>query len=237
MIQLRNGATANDKRLGRIPRFDPRSRAFSVRDVITDQKPRSYTWRCKTHLDQGQEGSCVGHGVTHELIARPAEVLTLDHAYARQLYFEAQKIDEWPGGAYPGASPFYEGTSVLSGVKVAQKRGWFDSYRWAFNFDDFLLGLGYAGPAVIGINWWSGMFDPDADGFLRKTGQVEGGHCLLVKAVNVPAEYVTVHNSWGTGWGNKGDAKIEFADMRELLADQGEACFFIGRHSKPVVSS
>ena len=44
MIQLRNGATASDRRLGRIPRFDPRSRAFSVRDVITDQKPRSYTY-------------------------------------------------------------------------------------------------------------------------------------------------------------------------------------------------
>lgn len=229
---LRNGKTATDRRLGRIPRFDPRSRNFSIRDAVTERSPRSYTWRCRPHLDQGQEGSCVGHGVTHELLARPAEVPGLDHAFARKLYFDAQRIDDWPGGAYPGASPFYEGTSVLSGVKVAQKLGYFDSYRWALSFDDFLLGLSHAGPAVIGVNWWTDMMEPDEDGFLWDSGQIEGGHCLLVKAINLGAKYVTVHNSWGTGWGNGGDAKINFDTMRTLLSNEGEACFFVGRHTK-----
>jgi hypothetical protein len=231
-MRLRGGAETNDRRLDRIPKFDERSRKFSVRDVVPARQ-RSYTWRCKPHFDQGAEGACVGFGVGHELAARPAEVSGLTNERCRGFYWEAQKIDGWPGGAYPGATPRYEGTSVLAGVQVAHKLGYMEAYRWAFNFDDFLLGVGHAGPAVIGINWWTGMFDTDSKGFLEPTGIVEGGHCTLVTAVNVPAETVTLHNSWGASWGVGGNAKIRWRHMRKLLADDGEACFFIGRRATP----
>ena len=178
--------------------------------------------------------NCVGFGVTHELAARPAEVSTVSATFAKKvIYWEAQKIDEWPGGAYPGASPIYEGTSVLSGVKVAQRLGYMKSYRWAFSFDDFVLGLGHAGPAVIGVSWWTGMMDTDAAGFIHPTGQVEGGHCILAKGVNIAQKTVTLHNSWGARWGQNGDCKVTFDDMRRLLADDGEACFFVDRVTRP----
>lgn len=236
-IKLRGEATTFDRRLDRIPKFDERSRSFPIRNAreVAGKKPRGYTWSCKVWNDQGAEGACVGFGVGHELCARPAAVKNINAKFSReQLYWEAQKIDEWQGGAYPGASPFYEGTSVLAGVKVAHRLGYMESYRWAFGMEDLILGVGYAGPAVIGVNWYSGMFDTDASGFIHVTGRIEGGHCTLVHSVSVKDKFFRIHNSWGRSWGVDGEAKISFADMERLLDEDGEACFFVGRRVKPI---
>lgn len=234
MATLRNGKEVADIRLDRLPQFDERSRKYGIREVITKQ-PRSYTWRCLQVLDQGNEGSCVGHGVAHELIARPSEVHGIDHQYAREkIYWEAQKIDEWQGGSYPGARPFYEGTSVLAGVKVSKSLGWMHEYRWGFSLDDLILGVGRNGPAVLGINWYSEMYDVDNDGFIHSEGSIDGGHCILCNAVNIKYGYFTLHNSWGPEWGIDGEAKISFEDMEQLLHEDGEQCFFVGRHTKAV---
>jgi hypothetical protein len=175
--------------------------------------------------------NCVGFSMAHELAARPAEVQGLDAKFAReQVYWEAQKIDEWAGGAYPGASPFYEGTSVLAGVKVLKKLGYIDEYRWAFGLDDLVMAVGYAGPAVLGIPWYEGMFDMWSCGNVHVHGQVAGGHAILCKGVDVKEQTFTLHNSWGPVWGRGGDAKIAWSDMDRLLHEQGEAVIPMGRH-------
>lgn len=222
-----------DARLDRLIFFDGRSRGYPVGSLVAAKKPRSYTWRCNTNLDQKNEGSCVAHGVAHELAARPAEVKNLTSKYAKErIYWEAQKIDPWPGGSYPGATPRYEGTSVLAGVKVAQSLGYFDSYHWSFGLDELILGVGYAGPAVLGLAWLEGMGRPDSGGYIHATGRVRGGHCILCKAVSVKRERFTLHNSWGRGWGVSGSCYISFGDMGKLLAMSGEAVFFKGRKTR-----
>ncbi len=239
-ITLRGGASTSDRRLDRIPQFDERSRSFPIRNAreVAGKKPRGYTWACKVFNDQGSEGACVGFGVGHELAARPAVVKGIDAKFSREkLYWEAQRIDEWQGGAYPGASPFYEGTSVLAGVKVAHRLGYMESYRWSFSLEDLILGVGYAGPAVIGVNWYLGMFDTDSSGFLHVSGSIEGGHCTLIHQVSVRQRYFGIHNSWGRNWGVGGEAKISFDDMERLLNEDGEACFFVGRRVKPIAMS
>ena len=231
--QLRDGSIVEDVRLDRIAMFDERSRSFPIRTMLKASRPRSYTWRCLNWLDQGREGACVGFGIGHELIARPAEAKTVDYSYARQqIYWEAQRIDPWAGGAYPGASPFYEGTSVLAGVKVARRLGWFESYRWAFGLEDLMMGVGYNGPAVLGLAWFEGMFWPDSDGYIHPTGRCVGGHCILCRAVNVKARRFTLRNSWGKGWGMDGDCYVTFEEMDTLLRQRGEAVFFLKRHRK-----
>jgi hypothetical protein len=215
--------------LGRKQQFDEESRKFPVRSLMVGKKPRSYTWRCNTHLDQGSEGACVGFAVAHELAARPSEVQFLNNAFGRRLYHEAQKIDRWPGGAYPGAYPFYEGTSVLAGVKKAHKLEWFKEYRWAFGLDDLIMGVGRNGPAVLGVNWYSGMFRPDSNNRIHADGSLSGGHAILCNAVNVKKEMFTLHNSWGKAWGINGECQISFSDMDKLLKENGEAVFFIKR--------
>lgn len=230
-------------RLGRLRQFDVRSADFPIRAVLDPKaKPRSYTWSCPVVLDQGQEGSCVGHGVAHELAAKPVMVEGVTHEVALELYHRAQVLDEFPGEAYSG-------TSVLAGMKAAAERGYFPEYRWAFGLEDTVLALGHHGPVVFGLDWWTGMFDPDEHGFLAVTGQVEGGHCILgrgvrlVKAtatsVNVGTgalagydldrSYVVLHNSWGPGWGDDGDAKLRLSDLDRLLKAGGECSIPVRR--------
>ncbi len=175
------------------------------------------------------EGSCVGHGWAHELAAKPSVVKGLDHKFATSLYHEAQKIDEWQGGSYEGAYPQYEGTSVLAGAKVVKQLGYIKEYRWAFGLEDLIMAVGHKGPAVLGLDWWTDMFNTDVNGYIQATGQVEGGHCLLAKGINFREQYFILHNSWGEDWGVGGDARITFDEMDFLLQSGGEACIPVVR--------
>jgi hypothetical protein len=230
---LRNGQRTSSPLLDRVPFFDERSRNFPIRELVTARKPRSYTWALNYRvLDQGSEGACVGFGVSHELIAKPVAVEGVDEDFARAIYHEAQRIDEWPGGSYEGGEPFYEGTSVLAGVKVAQRLGHYSAYRWAFGLDDLILALGYAGPAVLGLNWYTGMFDADGEGRIHANGSVAGGHCIVALGVSLKRRQVLLANSWGPSWSTarwgdnrlRGHCTISFDDLGLLLDEQGEAC-------------
>lgn len=236
--RLKNGATVADPRLDRLVQFDEASRAFPVTAklprAVRRAGPATRMWRLGPNepvLDQGSEGACVGFGVTNELRFNPVAVRGLDDVFARErIYWVAQRdYDAWTGGAYPGAKPFYEGTSVLAGLKAAQAAGYVSEYRWAFGEADLALATSYIGPCVLGLKWWTGMFGPDRHGFLRPTGQVEGGHCVLCIGLNMRSGYYTIYNSWGPDWGRKGKAKISRVDMAALLADEGEAAIITGR--------
>lgn len=87
--------------------------------------------------DQGNEGACVGFGISRAQTMRNRVMYD-----AFWLYHEAQKIDEWPGTDY-------DGTSVNAGLKVAKSEGLrrarsgmiaegegINAYRWATSVDD-----------------------------------------------------------------------------------------------------
>ena len=222
MIRLKGMNLTADRRLDRIPEFDHRSRSFGISEYLPTSPPRSYTWRGATVLDQGREGACVGFGWSHELISRPMVVAGVNDAFALSVYHEAQQLDEFPGDDYSG-------TSVLAGAKAVQARGHMKSYRWAFGLNDLILALGYAGPVVLGLNWYTGMMNADAEGFIKPTGQIEGGHCICAMGVSVSARRIQLVNSWGSDWGQNGHCWVSFDDMTKLLSEQGEACIPVER--------
>jgi len=190
-------------------------------------------------LDQGSEGACVGHGVTQEAVARPVVVDFREHltpawavktrqaqmagqsaqqvaqVFAFEIYHQAQRVDEWPGENY-------EGTSVAAGAKCSKDGLLWSEYRWTTDVDDFAVAVSRKGPGVIGIDWWSGMFNPDSDGYLNVTGRVAGGHCILVNGFNLKRDAFHLHNSWGAGWGINGGAWIRRTALRRLVDDGGE---------------
>ena len=175
--------------LGRLIEFDERSRNFPVASLFgATKKPRSYTWRCETYLDQGASSSCVGHSWAHEIAARPA-VDEVDSSTAFGLYRRAQQLDQWPG-----EDPQMLGSSIIAGAKATIELGRIAEYRWAFGIDDLIMAVGYAGPAVVGTLWYENMFVPDSKGMISVGGRVAGGHAYLVKGVSVKKETFRIHN-------------------------------------------
>jgi C1A family cysteine protease len=240
-VELRNGEVTRDVRLDRQREIDLRSLNYSIASVLgaKESLPRSYTWRVDERLDQGQEGACVGFGWSCELAARPSEVEDVTDAFAREsIYWQAQRTDEYEGGAYPGADPFSEGSSVLAGAKVCQSLGFFSEYRWALTLEDLVLAVGYKGPAVIGIDWYEGMYDPDADGFIHPAGQIVGGHCICIIGVHVELNeggkidplrsWFLLQNSWGASWGMDGRCRLTVVEMMKLWPG-GDFCIPLHR--------
>lgn len=246
---LKDGSITQDIRLDRLVHFDPRSREYpAVPKLRGAERPviRSNTFnfrKYKKWLDQKQQGACVSFGIGHDLMAYPQE-REMDDAICRSLYFDIQRRDPWPGGAYPGATPQYEGTSVLAGLQVYKE--YLESldpkkpyvFRWCFGGDDVLVTLGRRG-VIIGVPWMEGMFNTDANGFIHATGRVMGGHCTYLRGVKivwrenathddvkfVDRELTTIlgRNSWGQSFGINGDFKISLSSLDKLLAMNGEA--------------
>lgn len=236
-IELKGGFVTKDRRLDRIPQLDPKSRMFPVvRGTVLEQKPfRSYTWNVPYVLDQGSEGRCVEFSICHELLGRPALVAKtdIDRILAgREIYWPAQEEDAWPGGSYPGANPRYEGTSVLAGIKVTERMGYYPSYHWAFGVEEVARAVGYKGPACLGVNWYEGFYDTDDQGWIRiGDSGISGGHAIVCigvrvvgKPVNYDNSYFILQNSWGKDWGQSGRCRISWSDMRRLLQEEGECC-------------
>jgi hypothetical protein len=198
--------------------FDERSRMFAVRPLVEDKPLRSYTWGVPVRLDQKAEGACVGFAWVHEFAARPKIHSLVTNTDARGVYQAAQLIDVWP------ETPPEEGTSVLAGAKTMKERGYLGEYRWCFSLQDLRLTVGYLGPVVLGVWWWTQMMEPDSEGYIRVRGQREGGHAILCNGYSITKHRFKLTNSWGSGWGIGGECYVTDADMAILLEDDGEAC-------------
>lgn len=207
----------------RIVSFDERSRGFPMRRARINI-PLPSLWSCSVQLDQGREGACVGYALAHTLSCLPPPRFHLTPTDARSLYHAAQRLDNFPGGSYPGAVPYMEGTSVLAGMKASMARKLIGSYRWAFGVHELIEGLTEA-PAVLGLPWYSGMMKTDRKGFVRACGDLMGGHAVCCRGWDPQNKKFVLRQSWGPTFGVRGDCYVSFSDMNRLLSESGEACF------------
>jgi hypothetical protein len=220
VTRIKHGREPDDPRLGRIAQWDPNNAAWPIRSVLPVAAPlEKRTWRLERRdkLDQLNEGSCVGHGWAHRINAAPRR-RHLTHMDAVAIYRGAQRLDE-----YPGEEPDVSGTSVIAGAKFCQRIGRVDIYRWCLTLDDVLAAISHEGPVVMGTEWRSGMWEPDAKGYVHVTGKVAGGHCYLARGIDPDRERVRCTNSWGLGYGISGDFYLSFDDLGKLLEAEGEA--------------
>jgi len=229
-----------DRTFDYTPRLVEANRAYRVATPAVDLSKQAVWWTGGVVLDQGQEGSCVGHGVVGEWLASPARgrltsVRVTDeykaqqgHYLAVQVYDRARKIDEFEGDDT-------EGTSVRAGMLVARERGWISGFNWAFNLTELRAAL-QDGPVVIGVEWHSGMYEAPG-GRVTVSGDVVGGHCLVVTGYspNYSGRGPTYRwrNSWGrgpSGYGADGNGYISAVDLdRVLFKSGGEAAVPVGR--------
>lgn len=235
LLQLRDGSTTSDPRLGRLKQFDERSRSFAY-GIVAGQPYGTRVWLPLAALDQLAEGTCVGHGFCHEANSTPlVPTKPRTHRDAVDWFDAAAAIDEFPGVNRSN------GTSVLAGAKIGVKFGFFTGYRWAFTLDEVKAALFNEGPVVMGTDWLSGMYNTTQAGQLVVSGTTEGGHCWLVYGFVLkgdlnpltggpaPEDIFLMQNSWGLNWGIGGRAWMLASDYDWLRVNGGEVCIPVGR--------
>jgi hypothetical protein len=214
--------------LGRVHAPDDRDRNFRLAEhlglegeTLTGVKG---WWEGGAWYNQGNTGTCVGHGWAHEIedapVTHPNEVVD---PFA--IYDLATTLDEWSDNDGDRSA----GTSVRAGAKAAQQMGYIGSYLWAWNVQDIINAILTVGPVVVGTVWYESMFEPvnEGDRVVLKVDPnsgVAGGHCYVLNRVNTETGFFRMKNSWGQGWANNGHASIRIDDFAMLLADDGEAC-------------
>jgi Papain family cysteine protease len=213
--------------LGRHVHHDSRSRLFELDTSGVTLKNAEHDFHIST-LDQGQLGSCTGNAGTGCLSTDPfnttieADNIKLDETYAVSLYSDATKIDPYQG-TYP---PTDTGSDGLSIAKVLKTRGLISGYLHTFNREDALKAI-VKNAVIIGISWYSGFDEPDANGHVVLSGQVRGGHEVCVYKIDVDNKLIWFHNSWGDTWGIKGCASMSWDDFGRLLDEKGDVTSFV----------
>ncbi|MGH3966290.1 MAG: hypothetical protein ACRDRY_24100, partial [Pseudonocardiaceae bacterium] len=138
-----------------------------------------------------------------------------------QFYREETRLDN---SEIPGQwEPTDTGSTGLWMMKTLQNRGLITQYLHAFDLDS-ALGALVVGPVAMGSIWLRGMSTPGGNGILpvNRRDRVMGGHEYVVDGYDPATDLVELTNSWGTGWGIQGRAKMRAADMGWLLQQQGD---------------
>lgn len=232
-------------RLGRRHALDPNDKKYPMRlllDPLREQFfPRGLPigtrhYRPGAVLDQGDTGTCVGHGWRGWLDGAP--LMTKSGPNPFDLYRAFVLQDEWDDNdneATASNDELQAGTSVRAGAKVLQEQGRIKNYLWAQNAEDVRAWhLAGFGTVVLGITWREGMFEPDRDSYLSNTGPIAGGHCVKTTGWSDDHNAVRIQNSWGRMWGESGRAWIRRDDLDALILEDGEACAAVEQKITPL---
>jgi hypothetical protein len=178
-------------------------------------------------INQGSEGTCVGHGHTNLLMAGPSEHRLYPefeteekaHQFARRLYLEASGDTTYQTGMFPGDA-----------CAKLKEWGLIDSYWSVPQVDDVIMALLTFGPVGLTLPWYFSMYY--GDGRLRDAygnywikvnmdSDLAGYHWVALTGVDLDpddgaAPWVRVQNSWGSGWGYNGTARLTVENFRRL---------------------
>ena len=221
--------------LGAIPdRYDPRDYQFAaLAGVPVAEAAKAVDRKMYSMVDpsfrinQGDEGTCVGHANTNVLLAGPSahpaypDFATKEdaHQFARKLYLEAS-----------GDATYQQGMWPRDACAKLLEWGLIDSYWKVMQVEDMVTCLLTFGPLLIAIPWYWSMFY--GDGRLAKTygnfwikvnleSEHVGYHCIALTGIDMaPANgappFFRVENSWGASWGFDGTARMTVENMRRL---------------------
>jgi hypothetical protein len=207
------------KRLGRHVEHDPRSFNFAA------EAPPARILHTVHHkvgaglaFDQGHVGSCTANALFGAIMSAPYKPkVQYSETDALALYHDETVLQ---GDPYP---PNDTGGSGLMVCKAAVAKGLIKGYLHAFSLQDALAAL-QKRPLITGINWYSSFDQPDRKGMvaIAPNAFVRGGHEIAVTGMSVHNRTVTFLNSWGPGWGVKGEFKMSWEDWDRLLHEEGD---------------
>lgn len=230
--------------LGRVHETDDRDCLYPVSLVLDQMAPtrRTTPWVRPRVLNQGQTGTCVGHGWRGWYEGEPT-IHTADQGPdAFAIYRRAVLLDGDPGNDDDATAPqdqLQSGSTVRAGAKAMQQAGLIGAYVWAFRaaqVADFVT-REQGSPVVVGTNWYESMFRPDKHGRVKISGGVAGGHCYVVNFFD--GKLFWCYSSWGQDFGIKdangvgGMFLLTPAQLDRLIREKGEACMGVERIVTP----
>lgn len=232
----------------RFPGHDERNKNYGVRPLLANRvsaiQRKPTFWKLPENnagfpLDQAKEGACGPFSGFHELAVGPIEVPGMTTKGAFEFYPRVQATDRAMGNNWP------DGVSMLALAKTLKSEGKITEFRWAFGINDVVDTICAIGPVILGCEWRYNMYFTGSGGKVQLTGNVVGGHALVLVAydvvdtdekaqrLNLPkgTEIVGWLNSWGRSYGVAdsrlnapgGIGWITLADLGTLLSRQGEA--------------
>jgi len=178
-------------------------------------------------LNQGNTGDVVGFAWTHWLADRGVAVpgAELGEEYAHQLQREAQRQAGGPEG------PEYGGR-LEAAARVLQARGLVEQCYCFASVDSVVGALLERGPVLAGLTWYQDMrTTADVGGWAlcryRDGDSVAGGHAVLLNGIALDLTldgvtgFVRFKNTWGRGWGDRGQALLSIADLSTVMSLEG----------------
>jgi hypothetical protein len=221
---------------------DPRDHQF--RGVVAPSpaapapKPRVFPWKAQPSLNQGNTGTCVGHGIKHWMMSAPIVDTPEAEPSAFDLYRRFVLLDEWPDNDAEAAAPdagLQSGTSVRAGMKWLKAQGYLKEYVRCYSATTIQAAVTTLTPVPVGTYWTEAMSEPTAEGLVRYDGTgIVGGHCYLCHWYDAARGLFLFQNSWGRTWGvdhptqgslkgRRGFFYIPGEDVEHLIRDDGEA--------------
>lgn len=212
-------------------RLDPRDYLFASRPLAPaaaaiDRK--FYTMvNPDFRINQGNEGTCVGHGDTNLLMAGASEhkaypdfqTEELAHQFARRLYLEAS-----------GDTTYKQGMQPRDACAKLLDWGLIDSYWSVPQVDDVITALLTYGPVGLTLPWYFSMYDNQASMSkvygnwwikVNMDSDLAGYHWVVATGVDLDPDdgappWFRIENSWGSGWGYNGTGRLTVENFRRL---------------------
>jgi Papain family cysteine protease len=214
-------ASGEDHGLGHVFTHDDRDFDYPMSphlgEIDVDPMTQTQVYALGPILDQGKTQSCVGHAWT--LFVTSAPRLTQPGPDPYRIYHEAQQLDDTPG-----QEPIYYGTSVRAGAQAMLKDNWISGdYVWAEDVRVLWQFILTRGPVVMASNWYTGMSQPDKNGFVSLKAPRMGGHCYFCYGVSADDRAFVCANSWGTSWGLGGTFLLRYEHARQLFFEKSMA--------------
>ncbi len=228
--------------LGRRPAVDVRNFLYPMRTALNAPVSRGIdtvkTWRFLGHpLDQGTTGTCVAHTAAHFIHCAPIGHKGFLDPY--DLYREIVLLDEYASNDEEANEQDIQklqgGSSGTGAARALEKRGLLKEYVWGRKASEVVAWLLTRGPVMFGSNWYSGMFEPNREGYIKPTGTVVGGHQYLFNGVDLRQGLVRGINSWGPAWNpsaklcRPGHFVMSIEVMERLLKEDGDAVSAVER--------
>jgi hypothetical protein len=123
-------------------------------------------------LNQGQTGTCVGHGWRGWYEGEPTTHAAGEGPDAFAIYRRAILLDAWADNDREENLPESQlqgGSSVRAGAQAMQEAGFIASYVWATKASEIAdyVTRRDGSPVVLGTSWYESMFHPTRTGWSR----------------------------------------------------------------------